>query len=110
MYEVTPKGEALECPCPPTGALDVLGKKWALCVVTLLGRHGPLRFGPIQRSLPKVSPATLTSTLRALEKEGCLTRTGSLSPRGSPVTYALTPRGVELYRTLLPFARWLREG
>ncbi len=100
----------LECPCPPTGTLDVLGKKWALCVVTLLGRHGPLRFGPIQRSLPGVSPATLTSTLRALEEERCVEREARPGPRGSPVTYRLTPRGEALDRTLRPFAAWLRRG
>jgi len=100
----------LECPCPPTGTLDVLGKKWALCVVTLLGRHGPLRFGPIQRSLPRVSPATLTATLRALEAERCVERDARPGPRGAPVTYRLTPRGEELYRTLRPFASWLRRA
>ncbi|HXQ94499.1 MAG TPA: helix-turn-helix domain-containing protein [Thermoplasmata archaeon] len=97
-----------ECPCPPVGLIDVVGKKWAMCVVTLLGSHGELRFGPIQRSLPKVSPATLTATLRALEKERLVRRTVTGPTRGSPVSYELTRRGGELYRTLLPLAGWLR--
>lgn len=99
----------LECPCPPVGLIDVVGKKWAMCVVTLLGRHGVARFGPIQRALPHVSPATLTTTLRALEHERLVYRT----PAGpeSPVRgYALTARGRALYRSLLPLADWLRES
>jgi DNA-binding HxlR family transcriptional regulator len=100
---------AYECPCPPVGLIDVVGKKWAMCVVTLLGHHGTLRFGPIQRSLPRVSPATLTSTLRALERERLVVRTAAETVRGAPVFYALSPLGAELYRSLLPLATWLRE-
>jgi DNA-binding HxlR family transcriptional regulator len=98
------------CPCPPVGLIDVVGKKWAMCVVTLLGHYGSLRFGPIQRSLPRVSPATLTSTLRALEREKLVTRTASEPVRGAPVAYDLTERGTALYQSLLPLAGWLRRG
>jgi len=98
-----------QCPCPPVGLIDVVGKKWAMCVVSLLGWNGELRFGPIQRSLPRVSPATLTATLRALERERLIRRSSSGAARGSPVSYGLTSRGTELYRNLLPLAGWLRN-
>ncbi|MCI4326097.1 MAG: helix-turn-helix transcriptional regulator [Thermoplasmata archaeon] len=98
-----------QCPCPPVGLIDVVGKKWAMCVVSLLGWNGELRFGPIQRSLPRVSPATLTATLRALERERLIRRSSSGVARGSPVSYGLTTRGTELYRNLLPLAGWLRN-
>ena len=100
----------LECPCPPVGLIDVVGKKWAMCVVTLLGYHGTLRFGPIQRSLPRVSPATLTATLRALEGAKLVVRTAKEPIRGSPVTYELSARGKALYGNLLPLAEWLRSA
>jgi DNA-binding HxlR family transcriptional regulator len=99
-----------DCPCPPVGLIDVVGKKWAMCIVTLLGKHGELRFGPIQRSLPRVSPATLTATLRALERERLVRRSAAGSTRGSPVAYDLTTRGTALYRSLLPLAGWLRAS
>ena len=99
-----------DCPCPPAGLVDVVGKKWAICVVTLLGRYGTLRFGPIQRSLPRVSPATLTATLRALEKERLVRRSADGAARGSAVRYDLTERGRELYQRLLPLAGWLRNA
>lgn len=99
-----------ECPCPPVGLIDVVGKKWAMCVVTLLGHHGSLRFGPIQRSLPRVSPATLTSTLRALERERLVVRSTASHVRGTPVAYVLSARGTALYQSLLPLAGWLRQA
>ena len=98
----------LECPCPPVGLIDVVGKKWAVCVIALLGKYGTVRFGPIQRCLSGVSPATLTTTLRALERERLVRRRLLEGERGPIRAYALTPSGQHLYETLLPLANWLR--
>lgn len=98
----------LDCPCPPAGAIDVVGKKWALCVVTLLGRYGPLRFGRIQHALPAVSPATLTGTLRELERFRLVRQVPVPEDHRSPGAYALTEEGEKLHNSLLPLARWLR--
>jgi DNA-binding HxlR family transcriptional regulator len=89
--------------------IDVVGKKWAMCVVTLLGRNGALRFGPIQKALPNVSPATLTATLRALEQNGLVDRRRPTHGGQTHGNYALTTQGQALYRSLLPLASWLRE-
>ncbi len=96
--------EPLACPCPGVGLVDIVGKKWAICVVTLIGANGPLPFGPIQRTLHRVSPATLTSTLRALEREGIVRRQTRAAGARSPHAYALTIPGQALYRSLLPLA------
>lgn len=98
----------LECPCPPIGLIDVVGKKWAVCVVSLLGKYGALRFGPIQQCLSGVSPATLTTTLRSLEQARLILRVPSDGPRGPVRAYALSESGASLYRSLLPFATWLQ--
>ncbi|HZY70998.1 MAG TPA: helix-turn-helix domain-containing protein [Thermoplasmata archaeon] len=100
----------LECPCPPVGLIDVVGKKWAVCVVALLGRYGLVRFGPIQRCLSGVSPATLTTTLRALERAKLVRRESAESSRGPVRAYALTDSGRVLYRSLLPLAAYLRQA
>lgn len=100
--------DPLVCPCPPVGLIDVVGKKWAMCVVTMLGRYGTTRFGPIQRSLPGVSPATLTGTLRALEAGHLVRRVPVEGDRRATSAYALTPKGLALYRALTPLATWLR--
>lgn len=99
----------LECPCPPIGLIDVVGKKWAVCVVSLLGKYGTLRFGPIQACLSGVSPATLTTTLRSLERARLIHRVPTESPRGPVRAYALTNSGSSLYQSLLPLASWLQS-
>ena len=97
----------LQCPCPPVGLIDVVGKKWAVCVISLLGRYGTVRFGPIQRCLCGVSPATLTTTLRKLERER-LIRRETVETRTGPVkAYTLTTSGRTLYETLRPLTNWL---
>jgi len=98
----------LECPCPPIGLIDVVGKKWAVCVISLLGKYTTVRFGAIQRCLSGVSPATLTSTLRSLERAKLIRRVMTDSPRGPVKAYSLTQSGNELNRSLLPLASWLR--
>ena len=92
------------------GLIDIVGKKWAVCVVSLLGKYGTLRFGPIQRCLEGVSPATLTSTLRSLEKAGLVRRPPETGPRGDVRAYALTPAGRILDERLRPLAGWLRSA
>jgi DNA-binding HxlR family transcriptional regulator len=89
--------------------IDVVGKKWAVCVVSLLGKYGTLRFSPIQRCLSGVSPATLTTTLRSLEQAHLIHRVPSEGPRGPVKAYALTPSGTSLYQSILPLASWLRS-
>jgi DNA-binding HxlR family transcriptional regulator len=101
--------EELECPCPPIGLIDVVGKKWAVCVVSLLGKYGTVRFGAIQRCLSGVSPATLTTTLRSLERSRLIRRTPVDSARGPVRAYTLTEPGRSLYQSLEPLAGWLRS-
>lgn len=89
--------------------IDVVGKKWAVCVISLLGKYGTVRFGPIQKCLSGVSPATLTSTLRALERARLVRRVPVDGPRGPVRAYALTGTGRSLQESLAPLAGWLRS-
>ncbi|MCI4350314.1 MAG: helix-turn-helix transcriptional regulator [Thermoplasmata archaeon] len=100
----------LACPCPPVGLVDVVGKKWGICVVTLIGHHRQLRFGPIQRSLPRVSPATLSATLRSLEQREIVCKVPISGDGRASAAYTLTESGSELYRSMLPMAKWLRRN
>lgn len=86
----------------------MVGKKWAFCVVSLLGTYGIVRFGPIQRCLSGVSPATLTSTLRSLEQARLIHRVLTEGPRGPVKAYALTRSGRTLYTSIEPLTHWLR--
>ena len=75
-------------------AVKVLGNKWKLLIVgNLLER--PWRFNELRKSLFGISQKVLTTCLRALEKDGILSRTvyPEIPPR---VEYALTEVGREL--------------
>jgi DNA-binding HxlR family transcriptional regulator len=90
--------------CPVRDVLDRIGDKWSVMVITLLG-DGPLRFMELKREIGLVSQRMLTRTLRALERDGLLTRTvyPTVPPR---VDYELTPLGYSLCATLSPLVRW----
>ncbi len=103
-----PRDEPLQCACPPIALSDVVGKKWATRVVTLLGSHGPLGFGRLHAALPRVSPTTLVSTLRELEHGHLVVRVPVPGDGRSRGEYRLTPDEEALYPSLLPFARCLR--
>jgi DNA-binding HxlR family transcriptional regulator len=80
--------------------LRVRNSKWTVAVVLKL-RTGSHRFGELRREIG-VSQKTLTATLRALERDGLLSRTSyaTIPPR---VDYALTELGLEALRV---FEAW----
>lgn len=102
--------EMAEYPCPLRGTLDVAGKKWGICVVSALGRNGRLRFSALSRCLRVGSPATLVSTLRALERTGLLRRSESVESSGFKVEYELTPKGLALWQSTLNLEYWFGPG
>jgi DNA-binding HxlR family transcriptional regulator len=84
--------------------LSRVGDKWTVLVIVQL-REGPLRFSDIKRRLGSISQKMLTSTLRALERDGLLTRTvyPTVPPR---VDYALTSLGRDLLEPVAAMADW----
>jgi DNA-binding HxlR family transcriptional regulator len=84
-----------------------VGEKWSMLVVMLL-RDGPRRFNDIKRNTGGISQQMLTRTLRALERDGMVTRT--VFPTNPPqVEYRLTELGRSLSEPVLAFGRWVRE-
>ena len=90
----------------PTGDLmAVLGKRWSLFIIAVLGNERRMRFNDVARQLKGISPRTLTDGLRELEPLGLVERT--LFPGVSPrVEYTITSEGRDLRRTLIPVLRW----
>ncbi|MEU6193900.1 helix-turn-helix domain-containing protein [Streptomyces sp. NPDC047061] len=80
--------------CPTRAVLDVIAGKWTMLVLVALADGRPMRFAELRRRLDGVTPKVLTQTLRALEREGLLTRTvyPTVPPR---VEYRLTRLGRE---------------
>lgn len=93
------------CVCVVGGAIDVIGKKWTLCIVVTVGNKPGIRFNELLDALGGISPRTLSETLKALEKEGILARKAyrETPPR---VEYRLTPDGVALREAVAPLMKW----
>ena len=81
-----------------------VGDKWTVLTVSILGR-GPMRFNELKRAIEGISQRMLTLTLRALERDGLVTRTvfPSVPPR---VEYELTALGRSLLQPVSALASW----
>ncbi len=93
------------CPCPCEGLIDIIGKKWALCVLALLGNNGTMRFNQLQVQLKGISAKTLTEVLKNLQHSQLVEREAfrEIPPR---VEYHLTREGRELTMLVAPLMIW----
>ena len=93
------------CPCPCEGLIDIIGKKWVLCVLAQLGNQGTLRFNHLLQSLSGISAKTLTEALKDLQANGLVKRQAfaEIPPR---VEYHLTREGRELTMLVAPLMLW----
>lgn len=112
-----PEYNAFLASCPSRQLLDRISNKWVVLILCALGGDtntgaaqtpgGPraMRYSEISRLLSGVSQKMLTQTLRALERDGMLTRT--VTPT-VPVTvsYELTDLGVSLQRLTRDLRHW----
>lgn len=84
--------------------LSRLGDRWTLPLVATLGDGGK-RFNQIRRDVSGISQQMLTRTLRALERDGMVSRT--VHPTTPPqVEYALTPLGHSLATEAIRLGNW----
>jgi DNA-binding HxlR family transcriptional regulator len=88
--------------------LSRVGDKWTVLVVVTLG-EGPKRFNELRRALGSISQRMLTLTLRALERDGLVTRTvyPTIPPR---VDYELTRLGRSLLEPVNALSSWARKN
>jgi DNA-binding HxlR family transcriptional regulator len=88
--------------------LSRVGDKWSVLVVSSLG-DGPMRFNELRRALGSISQRMLTLTVRALERDGLVTRTvyPTIPPR---VEYELTELGRSLLVPVKSLGDWAVEN
>ena len=93
------------CPCPCEGVIDIIGKKWTLCVLAQLGNNGTMRFNQLQVHLGGISAKTLTEVLKDLQHSQLVNREAfaEIPPR---VEYHLTREGRELTMLVAPLMLW----
>lgn len=97
-----------ECLCEIRGILDVVSKKWTICIVSILEKNKPLRFNEIKNIIKDISPKSLADALKILEHEGLIHRKiySEIPPR---VEYALSKEGRNLKNALSPLLKWAQE-
>ena len=106
--------------CPSRQLLDRISDKWVVLILCALGGEGgdesdaagqpmALRYSEIARRLVGVSQKMLTQNLRALERDGLLTRTVTPSV---PVTvsYELTGLGRSLHQMARGIRNWAQAN
>jgi DNA-binding HxlR family transcriptional regulator len=88
--------------------LSRIGDKWTLLVIGVLGDERR-RFTELSEIIPGISRRMLTVTLRALERDGLISRTvyAEVPPR---VEYELTSLGRSLQLVTLTLADWVSEN
>lgn len=90
--------------CPVRDVLSRVGDKWSTLLLMALAVE-PRRFGALHRAVPDISKRMLTQTLRALERDGLLTR--RVFPTAPPsVEYRLSPLGESLLEPLAALVAW----
>lgn len=90
--------------CPVALTVSMIGSKWKLLIMRDL-MEGPRRFSGLHRSLAGISQKVLTENLRAMERDGLLTRT--VFPEVPPrVEYALSDVGRSLSPVIEAMRAW----
>ncbi len=97
------------CPCaercPIGDALRMIGGKWKLRILCVLTVDGKQRYGDLQKKIPGITPAMLTSSLRDMEADGLVLRT-QYPQMPVRVDYSLTERAAALWPILHRLAHW----
>ena len=94
--------------CPARQLLETISSKWVTLVMLALA-DGPQRHSGLRRQIPGASQKMLTSTLRALERDGLVSRLVTVSV---PVRtdYELTPLGHSLLPVVYGLKDWAEEN
>ncbi len=87
-----------------SSVLSLVGDKWTVMIVMVLVER-PRRFNDIKRTIGGISQQMLTRTLKALDRDGLVSRT--VHPTVPPqVEYALTELGYSLSEPLRALGSW----
>lgn len=112
--ETVDKDQVCTVSSPEVAALvdELIGRvadKWTMIVLETLEEHGELRFSRLNELVRGVSQKMLTQTLRAMERDGLVTRTvfPVVPPR---VEYKLTELGKSLSYAFCGVWMWAGEN
>ena len=86
--------------------LNLLGKKYSLLIIGILGIDTTMKFNDIKKILGCPSSNILTARLREMNSAEIIDRNVVQS---SPISvmYSLTKKGIELRKNLIPLFSWI---
>ncbi len=95
--------------CPMPDIAQLIGGKWKLIVLQILIFRGTKRFNELRRMIDGVTQTMLTNQLRALERDGLVSRKvyAEVPPR---VEYSATPRAIALTDMFHSMHKWWTDG
>jgi DNA-binding HxlR family transcriptional regulator len=101
---IDPRVEALV-----TEVIGRVADKWTMLILDVLAEDGEQRFTQLARAVPGISQKMLTQTLRAMERDGLVTRTvhAVIPPR---VDYRLTDLGLSLGEAFCGVWIWAKDN
>ena len=107
METIELRPDAFARECASRVVLDRIGDRWTVLIVGALS-EGPVRFSQLRSRIEGITPKVLTQTLRALERDGLVTRTvfAEVPPR---VEYELTDLGRDLRAPIDAIRIWAEE-
>ncbi|GAA0361547.1 helix-turn-helix domain-containing protein [Microbispora corallina] len=95
-------------PLCPSGLMPMrIGDKWAALIIRCL-EQGPRRFSELRVPLRGISAKVLTASLRALERDGLVSRTVVAGP-AQHVEYGLTALGRSMIEPIDAICAWAEE-
>jgi len=95
--------------CPMPTIAQLIGGKWKLIILQILIFQGTKRFNELRRAINGVTQTMLTNQLRALERDGLVTR--KIYPEVPPrVEYSATQRALDLQDVFLAMHGWWVKG
>src|SRR5689334_21240002 len=93
--------------CPSDLLPFRFGDKWAALIIRCL-EDGPRRFSELRVPLRGITAKVLTQSLRALERDGMISRTAYATPVRR-VEYELTPLGRSLLAPMEAACAWAEQ-
>lgn len=98
----------VECICTATGLVQIVGRKYALRLLTVIGEQPSIRFGDLRAAMDDMSSSTLSIRLAELERAALISRRtyDETPPR---VEYQLTQEGRSLRQSLFAFSKYSQK-
>jgi DNA-binding HxlR family transcriptional regulator len=93
------------CIDPAHGVVDVLGKKWTLALIGVLGNRQNSRFSELRDAVHGMGSKALAERLKELQNLGLIARE-AFAEVPVRTEYRLTESGTSLRRALVPLLGW----